>query len=110
MKEYNIAISEIAKRDIAEAVDHIKFILKNPKAADDLLDEVEGRIKSLRTMPQIHQVVDDPVLGEFEIRAVLIKNYMAFYQIDESGKSVNIVRFLYQKRDWVSIVASDDKF
>ena len=110
MDRYRITITEVAKKDIASAADYIKLVLKNPKAADDLLDEIEGRIKSLRTMPQIHQVVDDPVLGEFEIRAVLIKNYMAFYQIDESGKSVNIVRFLYQKRDWVSIVASGDKF
>ncbi len=109
MKEYNIVISEAAKADIAEAADYIKFVLKNPKASDDLLDEIEGKVKSLRTMPQIHQIIDDPVLGGFEVRAVLIKNFMAFYLIDETENNVKLVRFLFQKSDWISIVGTEEK-
>ena len=108
MDRYRITITEVAKKDIASAADYIKLVLKNPKAADDLLDETVGRIKSLCTMPQIHQILDDPILGGFEIRAILIKNYAAFYLIDEQKHEVRIIRFLYQKSNWASIVGGKE--
>lgn len=42
---YRIHITSAAERDLNRAADHIEFVLKNPKAADDLLDEAEGKIK-----------------------------------------------------------------
>ena len=43
---YQIHITSVAERDINNAADHIEFVLKNPKAADDLLDEAEKQISS----------------------------------------------------------------
>ena len=42
---YRIHITSAAERNLNRAADHIEFVLKNPKAADDLLDEAEGKIK-----------------------------------------------------------------
>lgn len=39
MKHYHIHITKIAERDILNASDHIEFVLKNPLAAEALLDE-----------------------------------------------------------------------
>ena len=44
---YDIHITRAAERDLLNAADHIEFVLKNPKAADDLLDEAEKQINSL---------------------------------------------------------------
>ena len=46
---YQIHITKIAERDLNRAVDHIEFALKNPQAADRLLDDTEREIMSLAT-------------------------------------------------------------
>lgn len=48
---YSIHITAAAERDMANASDHIEFVLKNPKAADD------------------------PLLSSWGIRYTQIKNY-----------------------------------
>ena len=35
---YSIYITAAAEQDMANASDYIEFVLKNPKAADDLLE------------------------------------------------------------------------
>ena len=47
--------------------------------------------------PEHCKVVDDPVLNSWGIRFIIVKNYLAFFIIDEEKKEVNIVRFLFQK-------------
>ena len=101
---YQIHITSVAERDINNAADHIEFVLKNPKAADDLLDEAEKQISSLSKFPQRFKPVDDPVLSSWNIRFIIVKNYLAFYTIDYENKLVVIVRFLYQKSNWNAIL------
>lgn len=101
---YDIHITRAAERDLLNAADHIEYVLKNPKAADDLLDEAEKTINSLGDFPQKFRLVDDPVLSSWSIRFVIVNNYLAFYIIDEQKNMVIIVRFLYQKSDWNAIL------
>lgn len=44
---YSIHITSSAERDINNAVDYIDFTLKNPDAADNLLDAAEEQIGSI---------------------------------------------------------------
>ncbi|MDE7446575.1 MAG: type II toxin-antitoxin system RelE/ParE family toxin [Lachnospiraceae bacterium] len=101
---YDIHITHAAERDLLNAADHIEFVLKNPKAADDLLDEAEKQINSLGDFPEKFRLVDDPVLSLWGIRFVIVNNYLAFYIIDEQKNMVIIVRFLYQKSKWNAIL------
>ena len=101
---YIIHITATAERDILRAVDHIEFTLKNPTAADHLLDAVTEQINSLGDMPEKFRLVDDPVLASWEIRFVIVNNYLAFYTIDKEKQTVIVVRFLYQKSNWNSIL------
>ncbi len=101
---YRIHITSTAERDLMNAADYIEFTLKNPKAADDLLDEAEDQINSLSELPEQFRLVDDPVLTSWGIRFVVIKNYLAFYTIDKETQTVIVVRFLYQKSNWNSIL------
>ena len=101
---YQIHITSAAERDIMQAADYIEFVLKNPDAADDLLNEVNERISSLSDMPQRFRAADDPILANWNIHFITINNYIAFYIIDSNKKSVIVVRFLYRKSNWVSIL------
>ena len=101
---YSIHITSTAERDMINASNHIEFVLKNPKAADDLLDEAERKISSLADFPQKFKLVDDPVLVSWGVRFVVINGYLAFYVIAENVQKVIIVRFLFQKSNWTTIL------
>ena len=49
---YDIHITNAAQWDLLNAADYIEFVLKNPKAANDLLDEAEKQINSLSDFPK----------------------------------------------------------
>ena len=101
---YQLHITSTAEHDISCAVDYIEFVLKNPDAADNLLDVASEQINSLADLPQKFCLVNDPVLASWGIRSVIINNYLAFYIIDEEKQTVIVVRFLYQKSNWTSIL------
>lgn len=94
---YQVHITKTAEHDIAKAADYIEFVLKNPQAADHLLDVATEKIGELTQMPEKLQLMDDPVLAVWGIRFIRVNNYLAFYTIDEDKKVAIIVRFLYQK-------------
>ena len=99
---YHLHITSVAQRDISQAADYIEFVLKNPKAADDLLEETDQKINALLPFPQEHPIVEDKLLAAWGIRFTQIKNYLAFYVVEEN--QVTVIRFLYAKSDWISIL------
>lgn len=99
---YHLHITSVAERDISHAADYIEFVLKNPKAADALLEETDQKINALLPFPQEHPIVEDKLLAAWGIRFTQIKNYLAFYVIEEN--QVTVIRFLYAKSDWISIL------
>jgi toxin ParE1/3/4 len=101
---YSIHITPTAERDLNRAADHIEFVLKNPKAADDLLYEAENQINSLSEFPEKFRLVDDPVLASWGIRFVIVNGYLAFYTISEANSLIIVVRFLFQKSNWNAIL------
>lgn len=101
---YNIHITSAAERDIIHAADHIEYVLKNPKAASDLIDEAETQIGSLSAFPEKFGLVDDSVLASWGIRFVIVKGYLAFYTISKQDNMVIIIRFLFQKSNWNAIL------
>ena len=101
---YDIRITRAAEKDLNSAADYIELVLLNPQAADALLDEAESKIGELSVFPEKFALADDPVLKDWGIRFTLVKNYIAFYVVSEEDRTVYIVRFLYGKRDWISIL------
>lgn len=101
---YSIHITATAEHDILRAADYIEFNLKNPAAADHLLDAATEQINSLSDMPEKYRLVDDPVLASWKICFIIVNNYLAFYTIDKEKQTVIVVRFLYQKSNWNSIL------
>ena len=101
---YHIDITEPAENDINEAVKYITDQLLNPSAAGKLIDDVEYAIYSLADMPQRHALVRDEDLAGLGFRFMPVKNYLVFYIIREEKKTVVIQRFLYNRRDWTTIL------
>jgi plasmid stabilization system protein ParE len=48
--------------------------------------------------------VPDEYLRTKGIKYIMVKNYMLYYAIDENEKKVDVIRFLYGRRDWKTIL------
>ena len=105
--KYSIFVTGKAKQDLIEAADYFEYTLLNPKAADDLIDRFEKEINNLAFMPEKHQLVNDPVLAAWGIRMIALNNYIVFYTVDKESKSISVIRFLYGKRNWISVLSND---
>ena len=101
---YQLHITSTAERDMAQAADYIEFVLKNPRAADKLLDKAEHQINVLAQLPQQFALVGDNLLASWGIRFTQVNNYLAFYVISEEKQQVTIIKFLYAKSNWTSIL------
>ena len=101
---YHVHITHRAEHDLNRALDYIEFSLKNPQAADSLLDEADRVLNSLSQMPERYALPGDKLLAAWGIRFVQIKKYLAFYVIAKETQTVHVIRFLYGKSDWSAIL------
>jgi len=101
---YFVNITDVAEDDILSTVKYISDELKAPKAANDLLDQIEKHEDILGKTPNIYPNVPDEYLAGKGLKFIIIKNYLMFFTVDKNKKTVNIIRFLYGRRDWKNIL------
>jgi addiction module RelE/StbE family toxin len=106
--KFKITYTNLAESDLERASDYISQELHNKTAAKKLILAARESARSLSEMPTRHPVVSGDFLAEREIRSIPVKNYMMFYTMHEETKTVSIVRFLYGKRDWRSLLRGDE--
>jgi plasmid stabilization system protein ParE len=104
---YFVNITDLAEEDILATVKYISYDLKNPIAANNLLDEIERHEIILGETPYIYALVNDDYLAEKGLRLVVLKNYLIFFIVEEENKIVNVIRFLYGRRNWKNILAKN---
>lgn len=101
---HSLHITRMAEKDMSQAADYIEFVLKNPQAADHLLDTAEKQINALSLFPKKHPLAEDKVLASWGVRFTQVNNYLAFYIVSDEDQQVTVIRFLYAKSDWNSIL------
>ena len=101
---YKVVVSKPAEDDLLSAVNYIAKELKNPVAAVNLLEKAAEVLNSLSNFPLRHSLLEDEYLSQLGIRMMQIDNYLAFYIVHEKDQIVSIIRFLYARRDWMSIL------
>ena len=96
------------KHDLKQVLGYIKSSLKNPQAANNLLNETEHILASLAQMPERYALADDDLLAAWGVRLVRVKNYLAFYIVNRETQTVQVIRFLYGKSDWRTILREEN--
>ena len=104
MTEYKIEVTARAKRDIREIHAYVSGNLKEPDVADRLLDKIETKILTLKSMPLRHAVERDEQLKLRSLRKLTVDSYLVFYTVNEKTQTVFIVRALYTRRDWLNLL------
>ena len=96
---YKLEFLPNAKNDMLEIVKYIADELKNPVAAGNLADEFIKYAERICEFPYANKVYTPVKPLKFEYRRIIVKNYLMFYTVDESSKTVTIMRVIYARRD-----------
>ena len=96
---YNYVLTEIAEADLDEAFDYIANALVNPDAASAFANELEEKLEEICKAPKTGRPVYNPYLKRDDIRRVLVKNYIAYYLVDEEEEQIVVLRVVYSRRD-----------
>ena len=98
-ERYNYVLTESAEADVDEAFDYIANELVNPDAASAFADELEEKLEEICKTPKAGRPVHNPYLKRDDVRRVLVKNYIAYYLIDEEKENIVVLRVIYNRRD-----------
>jgi Plasmid stabilization system protein len=102
--EYSLLLAQKAKKDLRDIHAYIEQELQEPQTADNVLDRIVAAIDSLSHMPRRNVLLKDAGMMQRRIRREVVDNYLIFYSINEEVKLVKIIRILYNRRDWMSII------
>ena len=102
IEKYEIKLSIKAKDDLKSIVDYIKNNLNEPAIANKYAKIIRREIKDLEYYPQKFAIIDDSSVKDLNIRKLIIKNYIAFYRVNEESKVVNVERILYGASNWIN--------
>ena len=100
--KYDIKLSIKAKDDLKSIVLYIKNDLNEPSIARKYANIIKMEIKKLEYLPQKFAIIDDDAVKDLNMRKLIIKNYSAFYRINEEKKIVNVERILYSASNWIN--------
>ena len=104
MKTYNVIIDPTAESDMRGIHKYISETLLEPDIAKRIYLSIKKQIMSLDQMPSRHKIVVDEVLAQRNVRALFVENYCAFYVVEETKKEVHVLRVLYKRREWQSLI------
>jgi len=99
-----VFLTSPAESDLVGISDYITFELGEPSIAKNLISRIKKAVLSLDEMPHRHAEIDASLVGVNGVRFRVESNYLIFYKINEYDTSVRVLRILYGKRDWQSIL------
>ena len=96
-KQYKLRILPLFEEDFNEILDYITLRLKNIKAADDLITDVETAIQKRLSMPEAFEPYPSTRDREHPYYAIQVRNFTVFYVV--IGDTMEVRRILYSRRD-----------
>ncbi|MBQ9317685.1 MAG: type II toxin-antitoxin system RelE/ParE family toxin [Atopobiaceae bacterium] len=96
-RRYRLQYLPLFWDDLEEAVFYVRDVLKNPAAAERLLDRTEEAVlehAKAPTMAQVYKTTRDRPLPYYWFA---VDNYMVFYVV--MGDVMEVRRFIYGARD-----------
>lgn len=100
----NVVFTEPAEYDLLDIEYYIWVALCNPQALERITEGILSVIEKLGKYPTGHPLVDDELLRSVCLRMAYFDNYNIFYHYDREDDVVYIIRVLYNKVDWHSML------
>ncbi len=97
-KHYKLCILPLFEEDLNEIVDYIAGRLRNPIAAEHLLDAVENAIHERLPFAEAFEPYHSSRDREYPYYRIQVNNFTVFYVV--IGDVMEVRRILYSRRDW----------
>ncbi|OEF96668.1 type II toxin-antitoxin system RelE/ParE family toxin [Desulfuribacillus alkaliarsenatis] len=104
MSRYLIGITEPAEEDLRQIGKYITKEFLSPVTAKEVINKIGNEILRLEIMPLRNAIVPDERLTLLGIRKIIVDNYLVFYIVEESSRIVTVIRILYKRRNWLSLL------
>ena len=101
---YNVVITDTAKQDLREISVWIAEQSGNIETAKNFIIELKKSIDKLRIFPNSGSLPKDRILISAGLRFIVHKNYLIFYNIDESAKAVYIMAVFSSDKDYMRVM------
>ena len=101
-KEYKLQVLPLFEEDLNEIIDYITFNLKNPTAANDLVDAIEAAIYNRLPNAESFEPYKSVKEREYPYYRIRIKNFTVFYVVIDDVMEVR--RILYNRRDLTKLL------
>lgn len=101
-KQYKLQFLPLFEEDLNEIVDYITFKLKNPTAANDLVDAVEASVYNRLSNAESFEPYKSVKKRKYPYYCIQIKNFTIFYVVIDDVMEVR--RILYNRRDLTKLL------
>ena len=96
-KKYRLRYLPLFEQDLVQTVSYITNVLKNPDAAEKLVNDVETAIFERLNHPLAFEPYPSAKRRKYPYYRIYIRNYVVYYVVMEDVMEVR--RFLYGARD-----------
>lgn len=97
-KHYNLRLLPLFEDDLNEIVDYITYRLRNPAAAERLVDDVETAILELLPCAESFEPFHSARKRQYPYYRIQVRNFTVFYVV--IGNIMEVRRILYSRRNW----------
>lgn len=96
-KHYKLRYLPLFEEDLTEIVDYISLRLRNPIAAENLVDEVQKAIRERTTCAEAFEPYHSKRDRQYPYYRIYVKNYVVFYVV--IGDTMEVRRIVYSRRN-----------
>ena len=96
-KHYKLSILPLFEDDLNEIVDYITYRLRNPLAAESLIDAVQKAIYERLDHAEAFEPYDSNRERQYPYYRIPVKNFTIFYVV--IGDTMEVRRILYSRRN-----------
>lgn len=99
MASYSYSLTPLAESDLDGALGYISGELASPGAASKLYRDVLRALGEACGMPYSSPDCSRYLVADPAYRCRLVGNYLLVYRVDDAGRRIEVLRFLYARRD-----------
>lgn len=101
-KHYELRILPLFEDDLNEIVDYITYRLRNPIAAETLVDEVEKAIYERLSCAESFAPYPSSCERKYAYYPIQVKNFTIFYVV--IGNTMEVRRIIYSRRNMEKLI------
>ena len=101
-RHYKLSILPLFEDDLNEIVDYITYRLRNPLAAEHLVDEVERAIEDRLDCAESFEPYPSSRERKYPYYRIQVKNFTIFYVV--IGDTMEVRRMIYSRRNLKDLI------